>query len=345
MVIAVGALVLAVTAVLVYVAWQTKGQSHLLIKHEIESLRSDFRDSIDKLITQMNNRLRDNTSLLGERLDSANKVVGTVREQLGQLREASTRIFEIGKDISSLQDLLRAPKIRGGLGEYFLEALLAEVFPAKEYYQMQYMFKNGQQVDAVIKFESGIVPIDSKFPLENFKAMLAAPTEEQKKASRRQFVSDVKKHIADIASKYIVPDERTFNFALMYIPAENVYYETIIKEKKSGEGGSIFNYSLSKRVIPVSPNSFYAYLQVILLGMRGMAVEKEAQQILAGISRLKGDFDKFAEEYAKLGKHLVNSRGSFEETERRLLKLQEKILQLNGLRGEKALPYEEKSIV
>lgn len=340
----VGALILILIGMILFLFfWQTRVQSSSWLKQDIEALRSDFKESLNHLISQVNEQLRDNTSMLGERLDNTVKVVGTVSEHLGRLYEASSRIFEIGRNISSLQELLTAPKIRGGIGEFLLENLLSQIMRKKELYQMQYAFKNGQVVDAVIKVGHNLVPIDSKFPLENFKAMLACQKEEEKKAARRQFIADVKKHISDIASKYIIPDEGTFDFALMYIPAENVYYETIIKDEKSLEDGGLFQYSLSKKIIPVSPNTFYAYLQVILLGLKGMAIEKSAQEVLGYINRLKSDFDRFYEEFAKLGKHLGNANGSFQDAEKRLLKLQEKILQLGaGLQEERKLPYDEK---
>lgn len=343
MVIVLVVMLILIAGIAVFLFLQTKTQSASWIKQDIEALRNDFKESLNHLITQVNERLRDNTSVLGERLDNTAKVVGTVSEHLGRIHEASTKIFEIGKDISSLQEILRAPKIRGGLGEFFLEDLLSQVMPSKDFYQIQHRFKSGQQVDAVIKVgQDRLVPIDAKFPLENFKAMLSVQTDEEKKSARKLFINDVKKHISDISLKYIVPDEGTFDFALMYIPAENVYYETIIKDEKFAEGSSVFNYSLSKKVIPVSPNSFYAYLQVILLGLKGMAIEKGTQQILANLERLRGDFDKFSNEFSKLGKHITNSKGSFEDTEKRLANIQEKILQLSGLREEKVLTHEQK---
>ncbi|MBI4335298.1 MAG: DNA recombination protein RmuC [Candidatus Omnitrophica bacterium] len=341
-VVVTGAIVL-IAAILFFISWfiQTRTQSHLWMKHEIEALRGDFKESLNHLITQVNDRLRDNTSLLGQRLDTTVKVVGSISEHLGRLHEASARILEVGKDISSLQELLRAPKIRGGLGEYFLSDLLSQIMP-KEFYQTPYAFKNGQLVDAAIKFGQNLVPIDAKFPLENFRAMLSAVTDDQRKSARKQFISDVKKHISDISSKYIVPDEGTFDFALMYIPAENVYYETIIKDDKFVNDTGLFQYALGKKVIPVSPNSLYAYLQVILLGLKGMAIEKNTRHILANLGKLKMDFDRFSDEFLKLGKHLVNSRGSFDDAEKRLAKIQEKLLQLSGMENEKTLESEQK---
>ncbi len=341
----VAVLILVASIIFVFYKQARVDNAALYLKQDMEALRSDLKSSLDSLIKQVNERLTDNTAVLGQRLDHATKVVSSVSEHLGRIHEASTKIFDIGKDISSLQELLRAPKMRGGLGEFFLEDILSQVMTNSEFFQMQYMFKSGQQVDAVIKLGKRLVPIDSKFPLENFKLIIASNTDDEKKAARKQFLNDVKKHISDISSKYILPDEGTFSFALMYIPAENVYYETIIKDERFGEDTSLFQYSLSRKVIPVSPNTFYAYLQVILLGLKGMAVEKDAQQILASLERLNGEFDKFYEDFAKLGSHLSDSRKSFDNSEKRLLRLQERVTQLSALRGEdKVLTHEQQKI-
>ena len=191
--------------------------------------------------------IHDANQHIGSRLDSATKVVGDVREHLGKLEESNQRLYEIGKDISGLQDLLRAPKIRGGIGEYILEDLLKQIIP-KEYYALQYEFKSRERVDAVIRLRGGMVPVDAKFPLENFRRMLEAEDEKKQLALKKNFISDIKNHIKKISEKYIVPDESTFDFALMYIPAENVYYETIIKDEKIDEESGIFQYAIDKKV-------------------------------------------------------------------------------------------------
>jgi len=339
----IAAAILVATTLIIAFRQQSSSASSWL-KQDIEALRTDLTTSLENLTAQMNDRLRDNSSLLGERLDHTTRVVNSVSEHLGRIHAASIRIFEIGKDISSLQELLRAPKMRGGIGEYFLEDILSQVMPKSEFYQSQYVFKAGQQVDAVIKLGKRLVPIDAKFPLENFRVLLAAPTDDEKRVARKQFTADVKKHISDIASKYVLPDEGTFNFALMYIPAENVYYETIIKDEKFADETGLFQFSLEKRVIPVSPNTLYAYLQVILLGLKGMAVEKDAQAILAGLDRLEGDFEKISDDFAKLGGHLSDSRKSFDNAEKKLHRAQERIVQIGSLQQEeKVLAYEQKS--
>jgi DNA recombination protein RmuC len=192
------------------------------------------------------------------------------------------------------------------------------------------MFSNGERVDAVVRLGEKIVPIDSKFPLDNFKRIIECKTEEERKGYQKTFYRDVKKHIDDIASKYIVPNEGTYDFALLYIPAENVYYETITKDDSFGEGKGILNYALNKRVIPVSPNSFYAYLQVIVLGLKGLQIEKDAQKILVLLASLKKDLGGFQEDFQLVGKHIANAMNKFEEARRRLDKFNFKLEQIES---------------
>jgi len=295
-----------------------------------------------QVLAQVNDRLRENSEILqktqqtlGERLDNAARVVGNVQKSLGGLEEANRKIYDIGKDIASLQAILQAPKLRGGLGEFFLGDLLAQILPA-DHFATQFTFRSGEKVDAVIKLGGSLVPVDSKFPLENFKRILEAASEEDKGKARRQFAADVKKHIDAIAAKYILPDEGTYDFALMYIPAENVYYETIIKEDTASGDSGLSQYALRKRVIPVSPNSFYAYLQAIVLGLKGMRIEERAKEIIQYLGRLQGDFDRFREEFSLLGRHLGHAHSSFQNAEKRLDQFGQKLLSADA--DKKGLP-------
>ncbi|MGD8620654.1 MAG: DNA recombination protein RmuC, partial [Anaerolineales bacterium] len=169
-----------------------------------------------------------------------------IQQNLGQLREAGRHMEQVGKEIAGLSDLLRAPKLRGGIGELFLGDLLAQML-SPEQYQLQYAFQSGERVDAVVKLAAGMVPVDSKFPLESFQRLLKEQDDEQRARERRDFIKTVRKHIDDIAAKYIRPDEGTFDFALMYIPAENVYYETIIADEATGESGGVILHALDRK--------------------------------------------------------------------------------------------------
>ena len=258
---------------------------------------------------------------VGERIADTTKVFGEVKESLGKLAQRTEQIQEVGKNISSLQEILRAPKFRGGFGELLLERLLADILP-RENYSLQYRFLSGETVDAVIRIGGNLVPIDSKFPLEDFQRILAAESEEEQVALRRQFTRAIKKHIDDV-TKYILPDENTFDFALMYIPAENVYYETILRGQ--AEESELYSYSLQKRVIPVSPNSFYAYLQVIILGLKGLHIESAAREILGHLGRLQGDLNNFQEDYATLGGHIRHAATKYDDAARKLTRLGDKL--------------------
>lgn len=299
----------------------------LRLTRRFDVINREVAQQLGQMSNDINVHLRDSVKImqsshqqLDQRLTGATTVFGEVKEQLGRLEATNKQIYEVGKNISSLQDLLRAPKLRGGLGEYILEDLLKQIIPA-EHYDIQYQFKNGQRVDAVIRFGKKMVPIDAKFPLENFKRLAEAQTDEEQRQWRKAFLSDVKTHIKSIAEKYILPDEDTFDFALMYIPAENVYYEIFIKDEKLGEGSSVFQYAIERKVIPVSPNSFYAYLRVILLGLRGMVVESRAKEIIVSLSQISGDMDKFARDFELIGRHIGNAQSSYINSEKRLLKL------------------------
>jgi DNA recombination protein RmuC len=245
-----------------------------------------------------------------------------LKEDIGKLSEATKQMLDVGKTISSLEDLLKPPKIRGGMGETFLEELLNQILP-HNYFEFQHSFKNGDKVDAIIRLGGKMVPVDAKFPLEQFRNIIENSNEAERKLARRSFIRDVKKHIDDIANKYILPDEKTFDFALMYIPAENVYYEAVIKEEDE-EG--LYSYALKKKVIPVSPNSFYAYLQVIIHGLKGMSIEAHAREIISHLERLKGDEKRFKDEFEVLGNHLSNARKKYEDADKLLNRFEEKLL-------------------
>jgi DNA recombination protein RmuC len=348
------AIIILLVAVLLLLIWlllqsqkRTADPAVSLLQQEVQSLRGQLSDAMLKsqetvnkqladITGQVNTRLGDvtqqlqkSTGDLNTRLDNAARVVSEVSKGLGGLSEATKKVFDVGKDIASLQEILRSPKLRGGLGELFLGDLLAQILPPA-HFKLQYRFKSGEAVDAVIRMGNNLVPVDAKFPLENFKRIIEVASEDERKAAKKKFLADVKKHVDAISVKYILPDEGTFDFALMYIPAENVYYELIIKDEAIDTEKSLLNYSFARRVIPVSPNSFYAYLQTILLGLKGMHVEERAQEILKGLAQLSGDFDRFKGDFEVLGKHVTNMRSRYDDADKRLAKFDDRLKSLTG---------------
>lgn len=305
-------------------------QSQRRLEGELNRQTQTFQAELLKLSRQMNDQLSSNSSVVHD----YTRLMGEFQNRLGQLQESTQSMIRIGRDISSLQDILKAPKLRGILGELFLEELLRQLLP-QDRYSLQYSFRSGEKVDAVILLGQGMVPVDAKFPLENFKRLIRPASDEEARKSRKQFLADVKKHVDQISSKYILPEEGTFDFALMYLPAENVYYETILKEETDSSAESLVQYALSKKVIPVSPNSFYAYLQAIVLGLRGLKIETSAREILNCLGQLGQDFKKFYEEFEKLGSHLTNSKSAYEKAQKRLDRFQH---QLESIETEEPTP-------
>jgi len=273
---------------------------------------------MNERLKEMSSKISESQSGVGQRLDNTVNIISSLQNTLGKLEKTNEQIVTISKDISGLQNLLRAPKFRGEMGETLLGNLLDQVLP-KGHYELQHSFKTRETVDAIIKIGANIVPVDAKFPLENFQAFINAQSEDEKNSCRKVFVTDVKNRINEIANKYILPDEGTFDFALMYIPAENIYYEITIKE-------DLLSFALSKRVIPVSPNTLYAYLQVICLGLKGMQVERNAKEILANLNRMQQDMLKFAEDFRLVGNHIQNAKTKFDDAEKKLNRFQDKLI-------------------
>lgn len=309
-----------------------------------------LQSQVAQLSLQLNERMKETSSTLhstqesvGKRLDHATSMVAQLERKLGQLEESSKKIYTLGEGLQELRDVLKSPKLRGNMGEFFLEDLLRQILPP-EHYRTQHAFKSGEIVDAIIHIGESKVCVDSKFPLESFLRMIQLPEADLdgKRREKKAFVTTIKKHADSIAKKYILPDEGTFDFALMYIPAENVYYETIIREEGLEDEGALYSYLLGKKVIPVSPNSLYAYLQVIVLGLRGLKVEQHARQLTQDLQRLGGELQRFAGEYSVLGKHLKNAAGSYEEGNKRLDKFQTRLGSLTE--AESRVAIEEKGI-
>ena len=242
------------------------------------------------------------------------------------------KVQEVGRGIKEFQEFLRSPKLRGNIGEQILRDLLEQILP-KENFSLQYQFQEGQVVDAVIRTNQGIIPIDSKFPMENFRIMTKNDSE-TKEAAKRNFVRDIKKHIDDIAKKYILPSEGTVDFALMYVPSEPVYYEITLNQPE------IIDYSHQKKVYFVSPNSFYYFLKIVMMGLEGAKIENSAKKILDGMRAVQQEAEKFDGELATLISHIDHAKTASDRTRNRFGRLVEKIERL----GELEAPEERKKL-
>lgn len=246
-----------------------------------------MQDSVRGSSSDMTKQLQENTRQLNQRLDNAARVISDVQKNLGEMSE-------VGRGIKSLQEFLQSPKLRGGLGEEILNDMIGQTFP-KNSFHLQYSFKSGMKVDAALKTDAGLLCIDSKFPMESFNRLVKGET-----GAKKEFMSDVRKHITDISKKYILPEEHTTDFALMYIPSESVYYEVVNTQ-------DLMSYSRSLRVYPVSPNTLYAHLQVLLLSFQGKDLESKSKQVFQLLRGIQKDYSKVEDSMGTLGRHLTNA--------------------------------------
>jgi DNA recombination protein RmuC len=270
------------------------------------------------VIETMDRRLGELDSKVDRRLESASQTTSRIHERLGKVDEATTQMLERAKDLARLEQALRPPKARGGFGELLLENLLRDRLPPSAY-SMQHTFASGERVDAVVRVER-LIPVDSKFPLDNYNRVVEADTDDERTLAERQFGRDVKHHIDAIAAKYIRPDEGTYDFAFMYVPVEAVYYELAC-----GKTGALLSYAHERRVFPVSPTTFTAYLQVIALGLRGMQIEQHAHEVMAYVAELSRDFDRFADDFDKIGTHLEHAQSKYHAAGKRLDRFETKL--------------------
>lgn len=253
----------------------------------IELLQTGSQEDRKLLLTH----LSENNVSLNARLDATARLLADVQKHVGE-------VSEIGRSMRDMQEFLRSPKLRGNIGEHILKELLAQTLP-KNSFTLQFAFRSGEKVDAAITTSAGVIPIDSKFPMENFRRMMSKD-EAENMGAERAFEHDIKLHIDAISKKYILPDEGTVDYALMYVPSEAVYYEIVNNER-------LFDYASSRRVLPVSPTTFYAYLKAILMSFEGQKIEAQAKEIIASLRAVQKDYEKVNENLSTLQKHVMNA--------------------------------------
>lgn len=254
----------------------------------IEMLQAGSKEDRKTLLTS----LQQNTQSINERLDNAARVISHVQKNIGEFSE-------IGRGMRELQEFLQSPKLRGNIGEEVLKDLISQTFP-KNKFHLQYGFKSGEKVDAAIVTTAGIIPIDSKFPMENFQKMNKLEDKKDRIRAKRDFENDVRKHLRNISKKYILPEEGTMDFALMYVPSESVYYEIV-------NDVDLTDYARRARVYPVSPTTLYAHLQMILLSFEGQKIESRAKEVFAMLRAIQKDYAKVEDNLSVMQKHLNNA--------------------------------------
>lgn len=265
----------------------------------------------------MNDRLDKATEAINERLTKAAHVIMGVQKELGVVQERF-------KGFEEFNELLH-PKLRGNIGEQILADMLGQVF-SQEHYSLQFKFKDGQTVDAIVKTQAGIIPIDSKFPLENFKQLTRAENDETRAQATKDFAKAVKKHIDDISKKYLVPEEGTVNFAIMYVPSENVYYHLLTDEEND-----LMGYAQTKNVLVTSPHSFFNFLRVILMNLERGRLQEQAQKIWDILKGVQQESGRFNETLSVLARHITNARSAMDTVQSGYAKLSGKIEQVNLL--------------
>lgn len=298
--------------------------------------------SLQLLLTQINELSRTVDSKLNESNKSINesmryqstetsRIVRDITEKITKLEETNKQVVGFTDQLQSLQDILKNPKQRGILGEYYLETLLKNIMPPGSY-EMQYTFPDGDIVDAAVFVKDKIIPIDSKFSLENYNRMIEAVDKTEKDRLEKLFVSDLKNRIVE-TSKYIKPGEGTMEFAFMFIPHEAIYYDLLINKvgSVSGDDENLIQRAASKyKVIIVSPTSFLAYLQTVLQGLKAMQIEESAKDIVKRVQELAKHLKSYEDYHVKLGNSLATVVNHYTASSKEFKKVDKDVMRLTG---------------
>ena len=317
----------------------------LLLKKKPEPEKKDdssllmLGQQLSQLASAVDNKLSESNKNVQEQFKHSADIIRNVTEKLTKLDETNRQVVGFADQLKSLQDVLKNPKQRGILGEYYLETVLKNVLPPSSF-QMQYGFSNGEIVDAVVFVDKRIIPIDSKFSLENYNRMLQTNDPIEKKRLETAFVNDLKLRI-DETSKYVRPEEKTMDFAFMFIPSEAVYYDLLINKVGviAEDTNNLIYYAGKKKVIVVSPTSFLAYLQTVLQGLRNQKISEQAQSIIKEVERLGKHLFTYSEHMKRLGQHLDTAVGSYNKAGKELEKIDKDVVKLTA--GEARIEIDE----
>lgn len=287
-----------------------------------------IQNQLNDLSRTLDTKLGESAKAIREHSGESARLIKEITKELTMVGEGHKQVLNITDQLKSLQDILKNPKQRGVLGEYYLETVLKNVFSPTEY-QMQYPFNDGSIVDAVLKTKDGIIPIDSKFSLENYNRLIEASDPAERKRYEKAFSGDIKLRI-DETSKYVKPQEKTLEFAFMFIPSEAIYYDILTNKVGSGTDVNLIEYAWKKKVIIVSPTTFLAYLQTVMQGFKALKIEGAAKKIAANVHSLGKHIENYQSYFNKIGTHLGTTVSMYTKAGQELKKIDKDVLKITG---------------
>jgi len=291
-----------------------------------------LQNQLNEITRALDTKLGESHQATQAQFERSITIIRDVTEKLTKLDETNKQVINFADQLKNLQDILKNPKQRGVLGEYYLETVLENVFaPNPTLFKMQYEFPDGTIVDAVVFVKDKIIPIDSKFSLENYNRLISAKSEEEKEYYENAFVQDLKNRI-DETSKYVKPENGTMEFAFMFIPSEAVYYDLVINKVGAIKSNTrdLVNYAAEKRVTIVSPTTFFAYLQTILQGLKALQIEESAKEIRHQVENLSRHLSSYETYIQKLGDHLGKTVGAYNSAYKEFGKVDKDVLKITG---------------
>jgi len=315
---------------------QNQQQSPDLASKLDSSLKEQFLTFQSNIHSELNSTRQEVARSKDVMSEHALKTFENIKDMGGNLHKFIQQQEDFQKLGQSLKDLLQAPKLRGNYSEAILEEMLDQALP-KGVWQKQYVIDGLDKVDAVIKLKDVVVPIDAKFPRDDYQKYMEAETEAAKKQCWKDYEGAVKTQIKSISGKYIKPEKGTTDFAFMFIPSEAIYYETIADKNHLGDQSKLQEYARSCKVIPVSPNTFYAHLQTVLLGFQNVEILKGARKMQEGLSTVEKSFGLFYKKYEDIGKHIDKAQDAYRIGDSHILNYKRKLestLQLEGFKQE-----------
>lgn len=312
----------------------TDTQSALLLKEDLRALSEDITKLKDGVQTQISDRMeKSQAAMMGslqKQSSESNKIIAEITRNLTELKESNKRVVDVADELKTLQNVLQNPKQRGGLGEYYLENVLSNVLPP-HIYETQYHFKDGEIVDAIVKLDKGrILPIDSKFSLENYNRLIEEKDKTQREIIVKTFKADLKNRI-DETSKYIRPAEDTLDYAFMFIPSEAIYYDLLVNNVGATGTNSrdLIEYAfIDKKVIIVSPTTLLAYLQTVMQGLKSLQIEEQAKDIQKRVGELGKHIAAHESFMQKLGNSLGTSIGHYNSAHKSLKQMDKDVVKI-----------------